>query len=148
MEIKHGKNYMADVAKLLGVELGEVFKIDYDMPWATDSRYVLGKFTYDGFEVIKTNLLSYPKQVDREDILSDLLIGAATISSKPWKPKKCGEIYLYVDKNGDTWTAPWYDCEIDVLRYKLGNCYRTRKEAEANRDKWIDFYVSDEVIEV
>lgn len=32
--------------------------------------------------------------------------------------------------------------------YKLGNCYRTKAEAEFNRDKWMAFYASDEVLEV
>ena len=36
----------------------------------------------------------------------------------------------------------------DKTFYKLGNCYRTCEEAEANRDKWVKFYVSDEVLEV
>ena len=37
---------------------------------------------------------------------------------------------------------------IDRMLYKLGNFYRTAEEAEANRDKWVAFYASDEVLEV
>ena len=133
-------NYMADVAKLLGVELGEVFKCDNGHEYMFTNIGI--RCPYNETHIFSTNELDYVC------VLWCLLNGDLTIIPTPYKPKKHGELYLYVDKKGDTWTAPWYDYELDILRYKLGNCYRTRKEAEADKDKWIAFYASDELIEV
>ena len=56
-----------------------------------------------------------------------------------------------IEKDGDIREIEWHPCRYmsnHVNRYKLGNCYRTREEAEANRDKWVAFYASDDVLEV
>ena len=64
-----------------------------------------------------------------------------------WKPKFC-ECYWMVNQYGNAVGLAWIDGYGDNFNYKLGNCYRTREEAEANRDKWVAFYASDEVLEV
>ena len=133
-------NYMAEIAKMLGVELGERFNItncrgDY---YFTDSD-----FKRDGDE-----LAFY-------STLYSILNGTYTIKRKPWKPED-NENYWYIDENGEAWSGEAWrnrfdDCEYasdHMNYYKLGNCYRTREEAEANRDKWVAFYASDEVLEV
>ena len=51
-------------------------------------------------------------------------------------------------KNGTIKQYTWTDRTLDYSLYKLGNCYRTEEEAESNRDKWVTFYASDEVLEV
>lgn len=80
--------------------------------------------------------------------LENLLTGKYAIKRKPWKPNKYG-CYFCVDTDGCTIKEEWSDdCITDVLCYKLGNCYRTYKEAEKNKDKWVVFYASDEVMEV
>lgn len=132
-------NHMAEVAKMLGVELGEEFDIDC----ATD--VLSAKITDTGFHIINSNNLEFSGL-----FLNLLLSGQLEIKRKPWKPKR-GETYWYVEKDGDIWEMEWHSCRYmsdHVNRYKLGNCYRTHKEAEANRDKWVKFYASDEVLEV
>lgn len=132
-------NHMAEVAKMLGVELGEEFDIDC----ATD--VLSAKITDTGFHIINSNNLEFNGL-----FLNLLLSGQLEIKRKPWKPKR-GETYWYVEKDGDIWEMEWHSCRYmsdHVNRYKLGNCYRTREEAEANRDKWVAFYASDEVLEV
>lgn len=134
-------NHMAEVAKMLGVELGEEFEIDY----TTDVTTLSAKITDTGFYIINSNNLEFSGL-----FLNLLLSGQLEIKRKPWKPKR-GETYWYVEKDGDIWEMEWHPCRYmsdHVNRYKLGNCYRTREEAEANRDKWIAFYASDEVLEV
>ena len=129
-------NYMSQVAKMLGVELGERFDIN-----GFNEFYFLetdGLYSFNG---------TYCKC---DEYFSKLLAGELTIKHEPWKPKR-GETYWYVEKDGDIWEMEWHPCRYmsdHVNRYKLGNCYRTRKEAEANRDKWVAFYASDEVLEV
>ena len=135
-------NYMAEVAKMLGVELGEEFEID-KLP---TRRYKLTE--NNGLSGIYFG--SWVVDEDSDKILKSLLLGECSIKRKPWKPKR-GETYWYVEKDGDIWEREWLSCRYmsdHLNRYKLGNCYRTQEEAEANRDKWVVFYASDEVLEV
>lgn len=125
-----GKNHMNEVAALLGVELDEEFIIeDY-------GTYVL---TWKG--------LVRKDGVVQGLILTFLLTGELKIRRKPWKPIK-GEIYYYVTEEGLALSEDWADDNIDLMRYKLGNCYRTIADAEVNAHKWEAFYASDEVIKI
>lgn len=65
----------------------------------------------------------------------------------PWKPSY-KETFYFVAQNGIVMSDMWYEHAFNLMAHKLGNCYRTKEEAEANRDKWITFYVSDEILEV
>ncbi len=125
------KNHMNEVAVLLGIELDEEFIIeDY-------GTYVL---TWKG-------LMQKDGATVQGLILTFLLTGELKIRRKPWKPIK-DETYYYVTEEGLTWEEDWVDDDVDLMRYKLGNCYRTREEAEANVNKWSAFYASDKQIEI
>lgn len=130
-------NYMSEVAKMLGVELGEEFTLK-----GFDYTY---KITENG--LICTN--AYGAVTEKYDnLLIKLLIGGHyTIKRKPLKPQY-GNLFFGIDKNGEVAEEMWNGCTLQLNLYKIGNCYKTRVEAEANRDKWIDFYSSDEVLEV
>lgn len=132
-------NYMEQVAKMLGVEMGEEFEIlwpDGRMPYDED----IYCFKDNGLYAVYTN-------VQAHRILACLLTGAAIVKHKPWKPE-FEDIYWRIDLNGTVTQEVWTNTVFDYNLYKIGNCYRTQKEAEANRDKWLDFYASDEVLEV
>lgn len=47
-----------------------------------------------------------------------------------WKPNE-GEQCFFVDKYGHTDWFVWKNDEYDRNMYRIGNCYRTRKEAQA-----------------
>lgn len=136
-------NYMSEVAKMLGVEFGEVF-------YVIDSS---GKKISPNYYIAMDGILSDTTPAAKNmGILNKILCGEYTIKRKSWKPKH-GETYWFVeihtDKDGYVGSQEYYyDCSVDVNYYKLGNCYRTREEAEENIDKWIAFYASDEVLEV
>lgn len=53
-----------------------------------------------------------------------------------WKPKNEG-CYYFIDDRGTIITGMWnkYGERKDNLRYQFGNCFRTKEEAEAVRDK-------------
>ena len=130
-------NYMTEVAKMLGVELGEKFEIvGFNETYFLDND---GLYCFNG---------SYSKCNEK---FSNLLSGCLTIKREPWKPKN-EEFYYSVEADGCITRSKFCDtsefgsCHKNY--YKLGNCYRTREEAEANRDKWVKFYESDEVLEV
>jgi hypothetical protein len=124
---------MSEVAKMLGVELGEEFYISTN----GNTEYV---FTENG-------LFPAHGSVVCNNTLNDLLTGTATIKRKPWKPNY-GDFYFFVDANGLSDYEKYYNDPFDIMCYKLGNCYRTKQEAEANSEKWRAFYSSDEVLEV
>lgn len=131
-------NHMTEVANMLGVELGEEFEIDYG-----GSDVILSaKVTDTGFRIINSNSLEFSGL-----FLNLLLSGQLKIKHKPWKPI-INDIYYFVRSDGDVSSAQWISNVWDNSIYKLGNCYRTKEEAEANRDKWVAFYASDEVLEV
>lgn len=126
-------NHMEEVAKMLGVELGEPFMVG-------DYKY---HFTEKG---ICCNDV-HDSEKSCVWMLYYLLNGTYTIKRKPWKPSE-GDKYWYISSNGNADYYCWTGDVLDFLTYKLGNCYRTEEDAEANKDKWIKFYASDDVLEV
>lgn len=138
-------NYMAEVAKMLGVELGEEFEIKYPSPCTVKTTAV---FSENGFRVVETN--EYILTPNRNEyILHSLLKGDLAVKRRPWKPN-IDDLYYYISQDGYAHQGMWYKTSntFGFNLYKLGNCYRTQQAAEANRDKWIAFYESDEVLEV
>ena len=51
-----------------------------------------------------------------------------------WKPKY-NERYYRINWIGTVVEYIWYDSRNDESGYKFGNCFRTKEEAEAARDK-------------
>lgn len=129
-------NHMAEVAKMLGVELGEEFECSNGYKYILKEDGIIESKYRDSFS---TNTFS--------PALVALLNGELTIKRKPWKPS-IDDTFWLVDQNGDLISSKWrkYTEQLDL--YKLGNCYRTYEEAGVNRDKWVAFYASDEVLEV
>ena len=123
-------NYMEEVANMIGVEMDQDFEcneICYTLRIAKNGLKCGGRYS--------------------ADILMMILDGELTIKHNPWKPKY-GDMYYCVNSQGVVVNEQWYDDFIDKVHYKLGNCYKQESQAEANRDKWISFYESDEVLEV
>lgn len=54
---------------------------------------------------------------------------------KPFKPKS-HEKYFWIDGFGDVYNSEFGDfCTVDCLNRCIGNCFRTKKSAEANKEK-------------
>ena len=132
-------NYMSEVAKMLGVELGEKFEINENDNW-------ICIFTENQFEISNKNKV-YVNANLGEHVLAGMIAGTYTVKRKPWKPES-GDCYNFVCDEGLVHWDTWADCYDDIILYKLGNCYKTREEAEANSAKWMAFYASDKVLEV
>lgn len=134
-------NHMAEVAKMLGVELYEEFEVP--------------KYSLNKYKIIPSGIAAYDDGKWRSSserfnvcfLFEKLLAGQYEIKRKPWKPSK-GDKYWYIFPDGSVNYCHWTDDALDFFIYKVGNCYRTQEEAEANRDKWVKFYASDEVLEV
>ena len=133
------KSHMTEVANMLGVNLNEEFEVNID--GAVIKAQITSK---------DIHLLDYPHYwggYSSADLLRGLLRGDYTIKHKPSRPHY-GDIYQSVSPHGKVEAIKWTDDVYDVVMYKLGNCYYTALEAEANKTKWINFYASDEVLEV
>lgn len=118
------KNIIPEIAKMLGVEINESFKLaEYDN--------VTFRFTENRFWQENGNLCE-----ERSDILAMLLAGNEKIVKLPWKPKK-GELvytFCYCIGSNDRWTVTWRHWENrveEIALLKAGWVYRTRAEAEA-----------------
>ena len=132
-------NHMAEVANMLGVELGEEFYIRED-------NSIKCRIYNDGLYVdpVSDNICTLTHS---GEMLYSLLKGDVAIKRKPWKPKR-QDMFWYVAKDGNSYCELWEDTTFNFMLYKAKNCYRSKREAESNRDKWVKFYASDKVLEV
>lgn len=121
------KSLIPEIARMLGVEIGEEFKVKGN----DETTYI---FTDDG---LKT---TYNGGIGIAEISSDaafvaLVMGKDEIVKLPWKPKK-GEKYwgFWYSSVDDAWLVllyTWANNPADFALYKAGWVYRTRAEAEA-----------------
>ena len=56
------------------------------------------------------------------------------INLPKWKPKY-EETYYRINWRGAVVETTWYDTQDEESCYEFGNCFRTKEEAEATRDK-------------
>lgn len=119
------KNLIPQIAKMLGVELGEEFKIKgYDGLAYQFVDYGLKlSFQNDiGMTAIPTNVA-----------LVNLLNGNDEIVKLPWKPKK-GDVYFTFGRLGDKWVVRslwWGGFPEEYALLDKGWVYRSEKEAQA-----------------
>ena len=131
-------NHMKDVAKMLGVKLGEKFVITGGVVCGSDEKAPMYYFDESGLKCDET-----------EDwlcglFLNHLLSGEYTIKRQPWRPH-VNEQYWYTD-GYHVFNDYWQGYVRHWNAYKIGNCYQTKEAAEADREKWIKFYESDTVL--
>lgn len=136
-------NYMAQIAKILGVEIGEEFDIyDPRIKGKLSSRYRMWK---KGIEIFNENSQRWEPSLQTMNVLT----GKMEIAKRPWKPQN-RERFWYV-AYGEKWRGVdntiWCGYGVDLMRWRLGNCYRTEEAAKADLQKWEKFFESDERIE-
>lgn len=114
-------NYMGKVSEMLGVEIGEEFKIEFDNGMLSIDNYILldkGMFCSDG------DFVSAP-------CIWHLIKGEYKIIKLPWKPKYRDRYYTYYT-NGEEWLIwgiTWSGDVSDYARLKSGIVFRTSQEA-------------------
>lgn len=124
------KNHMEEVAKMLGVELGEVFRIE-------DPDREL----YDFFKITEDGLYfshkSEPYNWGLSPHFQSLIRGEIEIKKLPRKPATrkpaIGDMYCYPDPtNPILWgTCSWRDDVVDNYRFQHGLIFATREDAIA-----------------
>lgn len=65
---------------------------------------------------------------EREQLMK-LIEKANNVEDKVWKPKKYDEYYI-ITGYGEIHSDTWHDSNHNELVYSIGNCFRTKEEAE------------------
>ena len=116
------KNLIPEICKMLGVELGEEFKIE------GDNR------TY-WFDLDGLHSGEYVAEDEDDAMLHDLLCGEVEIVKLPWKPKQDETFYTFgIHATENKWvvvSVKWWDNVKNLALYKIGWIYRSQAEAEA-----------------
>ena len=119
------KNLIPEISRMLGVEIGEDFKIK----GYNKQTY---RFDADGLKVIYSCLMK--KRLTFANVmLSSLLAGKVEIVKLPWKPKK-GDVYFTFTLMGDKWGTHsywWGGFPDEYALLDKGWIYRTCEEAQA-----------------
>ena len=131
-------NHMKEVSNMLGVELGERFQV-----FDSVGREYPCKFYFTEKDI----MIDGTDNCADTNMLKLLVCGIYTIKHQPWMPN-CTDTYYSVGADGYVEFNYWECDTIDLNYYKLGNCYPSPQKAEANKDKWIAFYSSNDVLEV
>ena len=119
-------NYWKQFANMLGLELEQEFElIDQDSKIKNRDTY---KVTENGI---------YYKSgkeddwfAEPSDTVDGLLRGEYEIVPKPWEPKKGDTYWYYSTYFGTTNYCMWTYGVLDLLLWKVGNCFKTKEEAE------------------
>ena len=117
------KNLIPEIAKMLGVEVGEEFII------ANADRKETVVIAMDGFHVIQPNDILGP---DHGKLLSKVLQGLYEVKKKPWVPKKGERYYIPSVSSQCVQKYFWHEYTLDFAMKALGMIYRTKEEAEAH----------------
>lgn len=119
------KNLIPQIAEMLGLQLGEEFKVQgYD-----DLTYV---FASDGLKLIYADGLEISNLTAKVALVA-LLTGKDEIIKLPWKPKKSEEYWTFasIQLQWSVTSYRWQGNPDDVAMFKAGWVYCTRAEAEA-----------------
>lgn len=120
------KNLIPQIAEMLGVALGEEFKVkgdDYELTYI---------FTDDGLKITYAGGIEI-SQVSTNSAFVALVMGEDEIVKLPWKPKKGEDYYTFGGSDG-SWRVSqqhWTCHPFDLALFEKGWVYRTRAEAEA-----------------
>ena len=121
-------NYIKEVAKLLGYEIGEEFNVIYNA----------GEYSkYNPFKFTETSLVDKDGHTDN-DVFALLLTGYYTTEKIPFVPK-VGDIYWSYGDDGEIPKVEfhtWYNDCYDKMRKLLGIVFQTEQEAKDYLPTW------------
>lgn len=129
------KNHMAEVAKILGVELGEPFKITSGIQDDYQSYY---RFTENN--CFETSVDGVKWETDTVIVLIGILMGDIRIVKLPWKPRKGEKYYvprIAVRPEDRNCYYYWANDDINIKHYRMGLVCKTPEEAIALTEKML-----------
>lgn len=116
-------NNMQKIAKMLNIELNEPFMI----------KDMSSTFTLTEKGLFDKNKTHCPH------ILTALLTGVRTAYALNWIPEH-GEVYYHVALGNKVWSGEWVNAPIDILRLGIGNVFRTKEKAAAEKERIGNIY--------
>ena len=119
-------NYWKQFAEMLGLELGQEFELTDDDGKRKD-EYTY-KIIEDGLYRKEANNISL--YAEPSVTLDCILNGDYKAVPKPWKPKKGEKYWTYSEIWEEVTSFRWEGYYYDLLLWKVGNCFKTRDEAE------------------
>ena len=128
-------NYMKEVAKMLGVELMETFKIADDI-FGEHPKY------YRFAENVCLEASNDGGKWETADagVLEDILMGDARIIKLPWKPREGEKYYvprIAIRPEDRHYYYYWSNSGVDIKRYDMGIVCKTPEEATALTEKML-----------
>ena len=125
------KNLMPQIAEMLGIELGEEFKVEGDKDFEQKTFYLTARG-------LKVKLDQCPeKEIPAMAVLDSLLFGDTEIIKMPWKPKVGGQYYSFGGRflrDPTVWIVIdviWQGLAYDVAMFDKGWVYKSKEEAKA-----------------
>ena len=121
------KNLIPQIAQMLGVAIGEEFKIKGE----DELTY---RFDSDGLKLTHDRCIELA-QTSANVAFVDLVNGKDEIVKLPWKPKQDETFYTFgIHATENKWvvvSVKWWDNVKNLALYKIGWIYRSQAEAEA-----------------
>ena len=114
-------------AEILDLELEQKFVLTDD-DGNRKNEYIY-KITEDGLLHKSPTLVKWSKS--SSCTILRLLNGDYKVVTKTWKPKKGEKYWYYSDTCKLAICVYWEDTSRDLSFWKLGNCFKTREEADA-----------------
>ena len=119
-------NKWKEFAEILELELEQEFLLT-DVDGNTKGELIY-KFTEDGLLYKSPTLVKWSKS--SEGTIVRLLNGDYKVVTKPWKPKKGEKYWTYSEVWEEVTSFRFEGYYYDLLLWKVGNCFKTRDEAE------------------
>ena len=125
-------NYCKQIAEMLGIELGEEFSLkDNKTKNIVRTRYKITQeegimYSMDG------------EKWRRSAILLSIVNGSYSVVRLPWKPKKDERYWWYSYAGRAACSTNWKGSYSDLTDWKVGNCFKTKEEAEAKENEILE----------
>ena len=123
-------NYWKQFAEILSLELNQEFVLtDVDGNRKDQFTY---KITEDGFLSKPLASVNWSVMPICTFTIVNLLSGNIKAVTKPWKPKKGDNYFYYINSTyfEGINSCMWTDECLDLLHWKVGNCFKTEEEAK------------------
>ena len=122
-------NYMKKITEMLGVEMGEQFKL----------RLPGGDILRGKYQITKERLAD-ESGFSCSYVLHDILAGRVEIVKLPWRPQDGDKVY-FVTPIGYVGNKPFRSLDpLSLFQLKNNLLYKTFADAQANVDKDVAFY--------
>lgn len=131
-------SHMKEVAKLLGVELGESFKITSGIQGDYQKYY---RFTEDNCLEISNDGVEWKMTTVTVLLKHLLIIGDIRIVKLPWKPQEGEKYYvprIAIRPEDRHYCYYWDNSGVDIKRYDMGIVCKTPEEAIALTEKMLE----------